>query len=133
MDKQFKDLYKVGDFVVYRNMICIVTAYSDRIKKWIFDEPSPGYQVMPILNSNYLEIVFVIQEVDYSSLVSEEFLLHGLSCLVETTLEIDDIDVYISDTNIMLCQDEGYMSISPEQALQLRDLIENYVQDYYGN
>jgi hypothetical protein len=127
MDKQFKDLYKVGDFVVYHNMICIITAYSDKMEKWTFDTPAPGYSLTPILNRFYLNKVFIIQENDHFYPTTDEFIIESMASLIETTLEIGDIDVCISDTNIMLCQDDGYMDISPEQALKLRDVIDDYI------
>lgn len=129
MDKQFKDLYKVGDFVVCHNMICIVTSYADKMEKWWFGTPAPGYTLTPILNANFLDKVFIIHEDDHTFPASEEFLLESMTNLVETSLEIGDIDVYISDTNIMLGQDDGYIDISPEQALKLRDIIDVYVED----
>jgi hypothetical protein len=129
MDKQFKDLYKVGDFVVCHNMICIVTSYADKMEKWMFDTPAPGYKLASILNVNFLDRVFIIHEDDLSFPASEEFLLESMTSLVETSLEIDDIDVHISDTNIMLGQDDGYIDINPEQALKLRDIIDVYVEE----
>ena len=134
MAKQFKDLYKVGDFVIYHNLICIVVGCSDKTRKsYFYDEYVHGYKVTPILNQHLLTRELIFNDGDIVCKATDGRILEAMVSLVETSLEIGDIDVYISDTNIMLCQDEGYMSMSPKQALKLRGVIDNYVEDTYGN
>ena len=133
--KEFSELFQVGDFIWYNNLICHVDSFKEVPLAYFRSEKELAYQVTPVFAVRYLrERTFNVFEEDVidtfsqdGRVVSENELLEAMILNMDTIENIGENTCYFSDTEVTLSNNDGYMILSPKEAIKLRDLINNYV------
>ena len=128
-DIEFAGLFEIGDFVIYCNMICIVESFGEgKVYHWV-ENSEFMYKVSPLFNPLHLEKSFsIIADSNFKiRKATDEYLIEQMASYMEEVIDIDDVSVYISDTNLSIAQDEGFIHLEPSQAIELKKIIDKYV------
>lgn len=140
---KFEDMFEIGDFVKYHNIICSVESFEKRkryfLRRDVYSEFC--YVLKPLSGQSYLMDgrEFEMYEEDIEtyewgdmtitspSKVTEEQLIEEMARYIDTKEVIGETTCIFDDNSVALLQDEGSIYLSPEEAIELKDLINKYV------
>jgi hypothetical protein len=139
-DKEFSEMFKVGDFVVHHNKVCSVESFG--LTK-TFSTEADGYVLQPLLNKFFKDRKWIIQKRDVQtykfcndswtspSVATDAFLLEELADSLNISVDFGEKDdegfCVVSDEAVCIFMGEDSMYLTPKNAIEVRDIINRFV------